>query len=49
MAHPREAPLSLGPKQRQAVAQWMAQMIRRHLTGEEEDHEQSRQGAHGAP
>jgi hypothetical protein len=26
------------------VAQWMAQMIRRHLTGKEGDHEQSPQG-----
>ena len=44
MAHPREAPLSLSAKQRQAVAEWMAHMIRRHLTGEEEANEHSRQG-----
>ena len=43
-AHPREAPLSLSPKQLEAVAQWMAQMIRRQLTGREGDHEPSPQG-----
>jgi hypothetical protein len=45
MAHQREAPPSLSPKQRQAIALWMARVIRRHLLPGKEDHERSRQGA----